>query len=313
VPAAELTTALASGRASDERFHVRKDGSRFYCSGVTTRLGESLGLAKIARDLSMQQQATEALKVVEAEFEARLRARTDHLEAEVSSRAAAQEHVTTLLRKIVTAQEDERARIARDLHDQLGQQLTALRLSLQNARDHLTEAGRPVVDIDGALTLVDRLDRGLDFLSWELRPAVLDDLGLAAALPLFVREWSEHYQIHAEFRSTGLAAGLLGRDAEVAFYRIAQEALNNVVKHAHASRVDVMLEAQERSVVMVVEDDGVGFEVDDSRTGDKGIGIAGMRERSALIGATLQVESAPGEGTSVFLRCPVDGSKKEQA
>jgi two-component system CheB/CheR fusion protein len=300
VPARELHTAHEHGRSADERFHVRRDGSRFYCSGSTIRLGESLGFAKIARDLSVQQQAAEALRVVQAEFDSRVRERTGALEAEVHTRAQAHEHVSSLLQRIVTAQEDERARIARDLHDQLGQQLTALRLTLQR----LGERNR-TEEVDQALILTQRIDRDLDFLSWQLRPAVLDDVGLGAALPLFVKEWSAHYRIPAEYQGGSYGDGKLGRDAELVFYRVAQEALNNIVKHAHASRVDILLEAHDGTVVMVVEDDGVGFDITDKNTDDRGIGIVGMQERASLIGATLDVESKTGQGTSVYLRMPL--------
>ena len=306
VPERELRQAQATGHASDERFHSRKDGTRFYCSGSTMRLDHGLGFAKIARDQTAQQHAAAALAAAEADLHTRVRERTDELRAEVAARVAGHQHVTELMKRLVTAQEDERARIARDLHDQLGQHLTALRLSLQRHRDGLA-AGQPSPeDIERALTLADRLNRDLDFLSWELRPAVLDDLGLAAALPLFVREWSEHYRVPAEYQGTAYASGALSRDAEVVFYRVAQEALNNVTKHAHASRVDVLLEARDGAVTLVVEDDGVGFDPADKAAHDKGIGLAGMQERASLVGAMLQVESAPGEGTSIFLRCTLD-------
>ena len=306
VPEAELKTARQSGRAMDERWHVRKDGTRLYCSGVTTRLGEGqeLGFAKIARDLTAQRRAELDLQAARAELEDRVTQRTSELQAEVVRRADAQEHVMDLLRKLVTAQEDERARIARDLHDQLGQQLTALRLSLERHRDsHGT--GYANDELDRALTLTRDIDREVDFLAWELRPTALDDLGLAAALPRYVEEWSAHYEITADFQTTGNVHGRLTRDAEIVFYRIAQEALTNIVKHAHATRVGVVLEGRDDAVVMVLEDDGIGFDPSTSDTRPAGIGLIGMRERAALISATLQVESKPDEGTTVFLRCPV--------
>ncbi len=219
------------------------------------------------------------------------------------ARAAAHNSVSGLLKKIVTAQEDERARIARDLHDQLGQQLTALRLTLEQHRERLSASGPVAPEIERALKLADEIDREVDFLAWEIRPAVLDDLGLAAALPRFVREWSGHYGIAAEYRANGFVSGQISREAEVVFYRVAQEGLNNVAKHAHASRVDVMLESRDSSVVMVVEDDGIGFDQADTQTRERGIGLAGMRERAGSIDADLQIESAPGDGTSIFLRC----------
>ena len=146
------------------------------------------------------------------------------------------------------------------------------------------------------------IDADVGFLSWELRPAVLDQLGLGAALPRYVREWSEHYDVEAECKCDSFHQGLLSREAEVTLYRIAQEALTNIVKHAHASRVDVLLEMREGLVILVVEDDGVGFDADDPATMERGVGLMGMRERAGLIGAEFQLESRPGDGTSIFVR-----------
>ena len=306
VPARALAQAYETGATSDERFHVRKDGSRFYCSGTVLRLGESLGFATIARDLSTQQQAADALRLVNADFDLRVRQRTGELEAEMKARSDAHQHITVLLQRIVTAQEDERARIARDLHDHLGQQLTALRLSLQRHNERLESGEGDREQVVHALAIAEKIDNDLDFLAWELRPAALDDHGLATALPIFVREWSQHYNIPVEYRGDKLGAGLLARDAETVFYRVAQEALNNVLKHAHASRVDVLIEPRDGFVRLVVEDNGVGFDpAERDLARDKGIGILGMHERASLIGASLQIESQPGQGTAVYLEAPV--------
>ena len=315
MPLKELAEARRSGHAADERYHVRKNGTRFYCSGVARQLGAGgLGFAKIARDLTGQRLAADALKGAHDELETRVRQRTSELEAAVIEQEVAKLSVTTLLHRLVSAQEDERHRIARDLHDHFGQQLTTLRLALE--RSQLKRAKADAVkddEIDRALTLTHQIGRDLEFLAWELRPAALDELGLAAALPRFVTEWSAHVGIPAEFRSGGFESGQIPRDAEVAFYRVAQEALNNVSKHAHASRVDVVLSKNDGQIVLVVEDDGVGFDATaaGSRTG--GLGLAGMRERAALVGAALQVESATGRGTSIFLRRPVDLAARSEA
>jgi signal transduction histidine kinase len=165
--------------------------------------------------------------------------------------------------------------------------------------------GDAAKELERAIDLTAALDDQIDFLAWELRPAALDDLGLVAALPQFLEEWSKHYGVAAEFRSTAFASGQLSRETEVTFYRIAQEALNNVVKHAQANRVDVLLETRDGSTTLLVEDDGVGFDTVDHELIEKGIGLMGMRERAALIGATLDIESTLGHGTTVFLRCPL--------
>jgi two-component system CheB/CheR fusion protein len=313
VPAAEISKAAATGRAEDERWHVRKDGSRLYCSGVTSRLGGSppMGLAKIARDLTARQQAERAVQEAEHAVDTRVEQRTSVLSAEVQQHVAAEQHVTQLMRKLVTSQEDQRARIARDLHDHLGQQLTALRLTLERHREQC--AGEGAVNLEQAIEQARALDSEIDFLAWELRPALLDDLGLSAALPRYVEEWSRHFGIAAECRAGAYRRDLLLPEVEVSFYRVAQEALNNVSKHAHASHVDVLLEHRDDgTVALTIEDDGVGFELDghdgaspglDPAPGlGVGLGLAGMRERAALIGATLDIESTPSQGTTIFLR-----------
>jgi two-component system CheB/CheR fusion protein len=303
VPQRELEKARLDGRALDERWHLRKDGSRFYCSGVTTRIGDTaiLGFAKIARDLTPQQQAEMDLQRVHSQLEERVTERTAALEAEVARRIGAQDDAVDLLRKLVTAQEDERARIARDLHDHLGQQLTALRLALERHRDSSLDR-QADEELARALALAKQVDGEVDFLAWELRPAMLDDLGLAAALPHFLDEWAAHYGVAANFQTSGALVRRLSAEVEITFYRVAQEALNNVSKHAHATRVDVVLEGHADAIVLVVEDDGVGFDSAAKDRSATGIGLIGMRERAALIGGTLEVESAPGKGTTVYLR-----------
>ena len=308
VPERELADARARRPRRRRALSLRKDGSRFYCSGVTTRLGEARRSAspKIARDLTAAARRAMALQDAHDELEHRVDERTRELAGEASRRTTAQEHVTSLLRRLVTAQEDERARIARDLHDQLGQQLTALRLTLERARDGRRR--RPTDDLERAVALAEQIDRELDFLAWELRPAVLDDLGLAAALPRFLRRMVRASpSLAAEFRVDRLRERRSCRATpRSTFYRVAQEALNNVVKHAHATRVDVdPRDARRRGRA---RDRGRRRRLRRRATRDRrrsGIGLAGMRERAALIGASLDIESAPGKGTTVFLRLPV--------
>jgi two-component system CheB/CheR fusion protein len=306
VPAIELERAQREGRTVDERYLVRANGTRFYASGITTRLvrGAESGFVRIARDLTVQQQAADALRESHIRLDERVAERTRDLETAVVEQQSAQKHVVNLQRKVVTAQEDERGRIARNLHDQLGQRLTALRLSLERVHEHLAQKREPLEQVDRALELTSMIDTDVGFLSWELRPAVLDHLGLGVALPRYAREWAEHYGIEVACKCDSFPTGRLTHEGEVAFYRIAQEAMTNVAKHAHASRVDVMLESHGDSVLLVVEDDGIGFDPSDSFVRDRGVGMLGMRERAALIGADFQIESKPGDGTSIFVRYP---------
>jgi two-component system CheB/CheR fusion protein len=294
--------AQRDGRCVHERYHVRRDGTLFFASGVTTRLGDGLGFAQIARDLTAPRLAADALRRARAETDLQVASHARELQTVLADQGAAREHVVSLLRKIVTAQEDERGRIARNLHDQLGQRLTALRLSLERAQERLVQSGIGDDEIERALNLTHQIDDDVGFLSWELRPAVLEHLGLGVALPRYAHEWSQHYGLEVDYKGDSYQIGHLTHETEVAFYRVAQEALTNVAKHAHASRVDMMLESRDHTVVLVIEDDGVGFDTGDSTVTGRGVGLIGMRERAGLIGAEFEIESKSGEGTSVFIK-----------
>ena len=313
----ELRQARENGRAADERWHVRKDNSRFYASGVLSVLRDSNGdggFIKVTRDLTGQKQAEDELRRARHELERRVQERTEELaqanerlQAEIIEHEAVQEERIELLRQLVTTQEDERRRIARDIHDQLGQEMTALRLKLQTLRQDCAYEDL-CRQIDETQTLAARLDSEIDFLAWELRPAALDDLGLVSALGNYVEEWGRHFNIAAEFQSLNMDKIRLAPAVEINFYRITQEALNNVSKHALAKRVTVLLERNGDFAILIIEDDGIGFEVKQAakpRENGRGLGLIGMRERTAIIGGTLEIESAPERGTTIFVRVPI--------
>jgi len=212
----------------------------------------------------------------------------------------------TLLASLVTVQEDERRRIARDLHDHVGQQLTALRLQLTALlNSNVDDDWREKVEHVEQMTA--RLDRDLSFLAWELRPSALDNVGLEAALERFVHEWSKTFDIMAEFLASGIDKRQLSHASRTALYRVVQEALHNVAKHAGASRVAVMLRRRGPHIVLVIEDNGVGFDVGGLADGasDSGLGLAAMRERTALIGGTFTIESTSGRGTTLIVEIPL--------
>ena len=210
-----------------------------------------------------------------------------------------------MLQKLVGAQEDERRRIARDLHDELGQLLTALRLQLETARRLCEDNEELCGKIDETQLTAKQLDNGIDFLAWELRPAALDDFGLYAALAKYAREWSRYSGITAELLDSAIKKARFSHEVETNLYRIAQEALNNVYKHAEAKRVEVSFERREDLIILIIEDDGDGFDTEDKFNRKKGIGLIGMNERAALVGGSLEIESVPGKGTTVFARVPV--------
>ena len=223
------------------------------------------------------------------------------LVAEIRDRRAAEEEITALFRRLVSAQDEERRRIARDIHDELGQTMTALKMNLE-ALDRTapsTELFRTLLHRSQAL--VRDLDRAIDFLTWELRPAI-DHVSLSTALGSLAKNWSERFGIATEFVANGVHD--VPPDVQEHLYRLTQEALHNVAKHAAANHVSVMVERRGAELVLLVEDDGRGFSEDDTlgRSRASGLGLTSMRERAAIIGGSLTVESAAGQGTSVYVR-----------
>lgn len=283
IPDKEFKTALKKGRSEDERWHIRKDGSRFFASGVMQPLkdGKLEGFVKIARD------------------------QTERLKAEQL------QHEQEMLRRLVNAQEDERRRIARDIHDHLGQQLTALRLKLSGLKTFcekvdFLDKDKAAQNIDELIAAGERIDKDVDFIAWELRPVALDDLGLRIALATFVTDWSNHSGVKTEFHAGGLGKARLGYEIETNLYRIAQEALNNILKHARATQVSVLLEKSRGTISLIIEDNGVGFNPPrDKASRQKGLGLVVMLERARIIGGNLEIESAKGKGTTVFARIPL--------
>lgn len=300
----ELARAKRDGRIVEDRVYVRQNGTRLACSTVTTRLGDdaALGFVTVARDLTAQRDAANELARVSAGVEAHVAQRTEDLQREVARRTVAHDHVTDLMHRLIASREEERAQIARDLHEQLGGQVSALRVALEQLRDRSSARTPPDEALTHALQLTQALGGNVDFLAWSLRPDLLDELGLPAAVARFARDWSTHCGVPVEINAPPAIAGV-SRDVEVTFYRIAQEALNNIAAHAHATRADLRLQARNGSLELFVTDDGIGFEPA-ANGGRRGLGLLGMRERASLVGATLEVESAPGSGTRISLRYP---------
>jgi PAS domain S-box-containing protein len=217
-----------------------------------------------------------------------------------------------LQRRLVKAQETERGRISRELHDQLGQDLTALKLGLQMFRKQRTFSPPVQASIGQLEKLADSLMQDIHRLAWELRPAALDDFGLDMALRRYASEWSEHNGVAVDFHSQGVEAHRLPTEVETTLYRITQEALTNVLRHAKAQRVGVILERRPDHVLLIVEDDGRGFDAQavlNAADAHGKLGLLGMQERVMLANGTIEIESAPGAGTTMFVRIPLDSKK----
>jgi PAS domain S-box-containing protein len=230
---------------------------------------------------------------------------------DITERKLAQDALQMFSRHLIEAQEEERRRIARELHDQIGQILTAVKLNLHAVQPFCDgpEAGSYVKD---NIEAVDEALRLVRDLSVELRPPILDDLGLTTALRWYVDRYTKR---------TGLNVDVLvdlpdenerfPRELETACFRIAQEALTNVVRHAKATQVRVRLTRDSDALVLTVKDDGVGFHVDQLRKRAPRVatlGLVGMQERAHAAGGTIEIESAPAGGTEIRLSLPLDAS-----
>jgi signal transduction histidine kinase len=180
--------------------------------------------------------------------------------------------------------------------------LTALSLRIAQLKEACSDSAFLAQQVEALEAIAARLDSDVDQLVWELRPTALDDLGLRAALSNYIQGWSQRTSIAAELHTSGLLDDRLTSEVETALYRIAQEALNNVAKHSRARRVEVILERRSDCVLLIVEDDGVGFAPPDSGAAANGFGLVGMQERAALVGASLEIDSTPGKGTTVLVR-----------
>jgi two-component system, chemotaxis family, CheB/CheR fusion protein len=217
---------------------------------------------------------------------------------------------TELQKRLVQAQEQERGRISRELHDGVGQQLTALMLGLKQLEDSTDPSDDAHANLTRRLralrSTAQQIGREIHELALALRPTALDDLGLLGALNNHLENWVTTTGISLDFHAVGLDEARLANHVETTVYRVAQEALNNVAKHASATSISITLERRNDELLAVIEDDGVGFEEAAlDMAGGGRLGLAGMRERAALVGGTLTVDSSLGKGTTLILRIPI--------
>jgi signal transduction histidine kinase len=219
-----------------------------------------------------------------------------------------------LLERVVSAQEEERKRLARDLHDQTGQRLTALAMGLSSVNELLdrnpTLARLRLKELE--TMSAGAIDDLRQFVS-DLRPALLDDLGLVAALRQTAKQTEERSGVTIEYNVSGHRRRLRSQ-IETVLYRIAQEALNNTVRHAHAAHAIIHLNFGDTAVALTIEDDGLGFEpvsILKPQAQVRAWGLLGMQERVALVGGTFKIESAPGRGTRLVAEIPLEAVEDE--
>jgi signal transduction histidine kinase len=208
-----------------------------------------------------------------------------------------------LSQRLMKAQEEERLHLSRELHDESGQLLTALTFQLGLLERSLNQPGTLRERIEELKTTANQIQDNLHKLAVNLRPASLDHLGLVTTLQQFIGEFNRQYGIPVDFEAVGLGGKRLPIEVETAFFRIVQESLTNVVLHAQAGRVDILLNLHNQNVVMIVEDDGIGFTPGSPGLEDH-LGLFGMRERIEMLGGSFVIESSPGKGTTIKAQVP---------
>ncbi len=233
--------------------------------------------------------------------------RSAELSAEVQTRAAAQRH---LLGRVISAQEEERRRVAQDLHDDLGQDLAALAVNLEAVRQRLPDASEEVVEKLAQIRgqVADTTDHAYELIL-RLRPSALDDLGLVPALRAHAERALAEENIRFDLEADELTERL-PPEIETAVFRVLQEALTNVIRHARASRVRMVLAVRDGVLEALVEDDGRGFDPEKIAAAGpdrQRLGLIGMQERAALCSGSLEIDSRPGAGTRISMRIPLEG------
>lgn len=213
-----------------------------------------------------------------------------------------------LLNQLVGVQEKERRRISRELHDETSQSLTAVLLGLRALATSLEDKAQQAKVLE-MRDIVSEALSSVHYMAVRLRPILLDELGLSAAIAKYIETYQKRYGIKVSFASKNMKEGeRFFPEVEISLYRIIQEALSNIVKHADAHTVTIRLTYEEEALSLMIQDDGKGFDpdiLDEYQVANNSLGIAGMQERAELLGGTFDITSAWKEGTRIIVRVPV--------
>jgi signal transduction histidine kinase len=229
---------------------------------------------------------------------------------DITERKRAEELLQTFSQRLIETQEAERRRVARELRDEIGQALTALKLNLETLR-HSVNAWPDAQPLQDSISIVDRALQQVRELASDLCPSLLDDLGLVAALRWYVDRETQRAGLMAEVVA-GPFESRLPPELETACFRIAQQALTNIVQHAQARHVWVELRQHAAELQLVIRDDGIGFDVhaiESRHVSDVHLGLQGRQERALILGGQINITSTPGHGTEVHVRFPLISSR----
>src|SRR5574343_1823488 len=289
----------------DDEVLWRRDGSSFpaeYAS-YPIRDGDTVvGAVVTFNDITERKRTEKLLQEAHDQLEKRVRERTAELTAAHDHLRQSHESLRRLSAHLNTVREEERRHIARDIHDDLGASLTALQLEMNWLRQRLVGDGALTAKLDGMLEVGSEAMSAVRRILNDLRPGILDHLGLWPALETLLQEFQRRSGLACRYLCPpAVERCRLGRDAEIALYRIAQEVLTNISRHAGASSVQLDAAIEDHDLVLRIADNGQGMRVPPQPTS---FGLLGMRERTLALGGRLDIVSSPGEGTTVVLRLP---------
>ena len=293
----EAIRVLGADLLALESFSVTRGRAEMYQTALINRIGVAALTAISLLGLFLYLRQSNALARQEQELKRQVQAERDRLEAEVTHRTA---QLTELTHHLQTAREDERHRLARNLHDELGALLTSAKLDAARIRSRLSTTAPEA--LERLAHLVDTLNSSIALgrrIIEDLRPSSLSNLGLVAALEIQTREFAAQSGIQVQ---TALSPVKLEATTELVIYRVVQEATTNIAKYAKARNVWVVLDSREGHVEVTVRDDGIGFDPEAQRR--SAYGLVGMRFRVEAEGGTLTLTTAPGQGTTILVRLP---------
>ncbi|MHC1744810.1 MAG: response regulator [Syntrophobacteraceae bacterium] len=243
------------------------------------------------------------------------------MDRDITQRRQAEEHIHLLTRQLMRAQEYERQKLSRDLHDTIAQDLSSLKIGIETLLDDVPESDPRARDKIARLTdMLQRTIAAVRDLSYDLRPVTLDQLGLVQTIQQLSEEFSQRNGIEVDFLSAGMDDLELGYEMRITLFRLIQEGLNNVRKHAQAHRVSLRLVASYPKIILQIEDDGMGFHVQERMTSairERRMGLRSMEERVALLGGAMKLDSRPMQGTRIRIEVPFreskDGDEKDRS
>jgi signal transduction histidine kinase len=309
---------LARSRTMELEYRC-KDGSTAWGESKITSIRDGRGkvveILGVSRNITERKAAEMALRQRTLELQELTRTLETRVYERTEELAKANEALRHLSSRLLSVQEDERKRIAQDLHDQCGKNLTALRFGLEKFRKAMPAETRARGAFDDVMGLVGQLGDDIRNIASDLRPDTLDHLGLIPTLEWYIKTLSNRVpEIDLDFQVGGFKKRL-PRETEIVLYRVIQEGLTNALKHARAKRVKILLTYSHPRAILTIRDDGKGFEekrvLSPSRIGKRGIGLLGIRERVSSLGGTISILSEKGKGTLIRIELPALERKRD--